>query len=76
MSVPPFQEFLLPFLKHVADGKEHAIKELFEAMASTFKLSEEDLKELLPSGKETRFKNRVYWARGKRHAEAVLTIRP
>jgi restriction system protein len=63
MTIPTFQDFLLPFLKHVADGKEHSIKELFDAMAAHFKLSEEDLKQLLPSGKETRFKNRVYWAR-------------
>lgn len=63
MAVPPFQDFMLPFLQHIADGQEHKITEMFEHLAVLFKMSEEDLKELLPSGRETRFKNRVYWAR-------------
>ncbi|MBW8307763.1 MAG: restriction endonuclease [Thiobacillus sp.] len=33
------------------------------AAAQRFSLSEQDQKELLPSGRESRFKNRVYWAR-------------
>jgi len=32
-------------------------------MAEHFKLSEDDLKEMLPSGKQTTFKNRVAWAK-------------
>lgn len=63
MAVPPFQDFMLPFLQHISDGSEHRITELFEFLAKEFGLSEEDLKELLPSGRETRFKNRVYWTR-------------
>lgn len=63
MAVPPFQDFMLPFLQHIADGKEHRITELFEFLADRFALSEDDLKEVLPSGRETRFKNRVYWTR-------------
>lgn len=63
MAVPPFQDFMLPFLQHIADGKEHKIAELFEYLAFKFHLSEEEQKELLPSGRETRFKNRVYWTR-------------
>lgn len=63
MAVPPFQEFMLPFLEFISDGKEHHISELFEFLAQRFSLSEQDQKELLPSGRESRFKNRVYWAR-------------
>lgn len=63
MAVPPFQDFMLPFLQHIADGKEHRITELFDHLAAAFALGEEDLKDLLPSGRETRFKNRVYWTR-------------
>ncbi len=63
MSVPNFQEFMLPFLQSVSDKKEHTIAETFAAMARHFNLSDEDVKELVPSGRETRFKNRVYWAR-------------
>lgn len=63
MAVPPFQEFMLPFLEFISDGKEHHISELFECLAQRFSLTEQDQKELLPSGRETRFKNRVYWTR-------------
>lgn len=63
MAVPPFQDFMLPFLQHIADGSEHRITELIEYLAKKFALSEDDLKEVLPSGRETRFKNRVYWTR-------------
>jgi restriction system protein len=63
VSVPPFQDFMLPFLQHIADGREYRITELFEHLAHLFSLGEDELKELLPSGRETRFKNRVYWTR-------------
>ena len=63
MAVPPFQEFMLPFLRFIEDGKEHHVSELFEFLSKKFELSEADLKEVLPSGRETRFKNRVYWTR-------------
>jgi restriction system protein len=64
LAVPPFQDFMLPFLTHIADGQEHKITELFDHLARLFNLSDDDLKELLPSGRETRFKkNGTYFAR-------------
>lgn len=63
MAVPPFQDFMLPFLQFIRDGEEHRITELFTHLAAVFALSDDDLKEVLPSGRETRFRNRVYWAR-------------
>lgn len=63
MAVPDFQSFFLPMLKVAADGKEHRISEVAEQMAVLFKLSEADRNELLPSGKMTRHRNRVYWSR-------------
>lgn len=63
MQVPPFQAFMLPFLEFISDGQEHHVSELFTHLAQRFSIPEETLKELLPSGRETRFKNRVYWAR-------------
>ena len=63
MAVPPFQDFMLPFLEFIADGTEHHISELFDYLSRHFALREADLKEVLPSGRETRFKNRVYWSR-------------
>lgn len=63
MAVPDFQSFFLPLLKFAADGKDHTPAETYDAMAMHFKLSNEDLKEMLPSGKQTTFKNRVAWAK-------------
>lgn len=63
MSVPSFQEFMLPFLRALSDKKEHTIPEMCQIIARDFALTEDDLREMVPSGRETRFKNRVYWAR-------------
>jgi restriction system protein len=63
MPVPPFQKMMLPFLQHCADGNEHAASEMFDFLGKHFALSDADLSERLPSGTQTRFANRVYWAR-------------
>lgn len=63
MAVPPFNDYLLPTLKQTADGNEHTVSELTEAIAKHFALSPEDLAEILPSGAQSRHQNRVYWAR-------------
>ena len=49
MAVPPFQDFMLPFLRATADQKEHSITEIFEHLAKELALSDEDIKELVPS---------------------------
>ena len=63
MTVPDFQTIMLPLLKAMGDGQEHAGHDILEQLGKEFKLSDEDLNELLPSGKQTRFYNRVGWAR-------------
>ncbi len=63
MAVPDFQTLMLPVLQLTADGKEHSIAEARDTIASQFNLSEADRAELLPTGKQPRFNNRVAWAR-------------
>ncbi|MCL4735487.1 MAG: restriction endonuclease [Candidatus Omnitrophica bacterium] len=63
MSVPEFTCFLRPLLDFAADGKEHSLKEAREYIAQVLKLTEEDLSELLPSKNQTRFENRITWAK-------------
>ena len=63
MSVPDFQTLMLPLLRLCADEKEHSIREAVDTLAKEFNLSEIQLKETLPSGKQTTFKNRVAWAK-------------
>ena len=63
MSIPDYQTVMLPLLKEISDRKEHPLQAVIEAMAQQFKLSETDRKELLPSGGQFIFHNRVGWAR-------------
>lgn len=63
MSIPDYQTIMLPLLKFASDGQEHSTREAIEALAQTFKLSEEERKALLPSGQKALFDDRVSWAR-------------
>lgn len=63
MNIPDFQSLMLPFLEYVADGKEHSLREIIDYLAGSFGLSEAERKQLLPSGKQSVFNNRVGWTR-------------
>ncbi len=63
MPIPDFQTIMLPLLRAMSDGQEHSIQELTDRLAKEFLLSEEELRVLLPSGRQTIFYNRVGWAR-------------
>lgn len=63
MTVPDFQTLMLPLLKIAGDGQEHRLGEIIETLADQFHLSDEDRKEMLPSGKQAKFDNRVGWAK-------------
>jgi len=62
MAIPDFQSFMLPLLKFASDGKEHSLSEASEALSHHFSITESDRREMLPSGRQTRFNNRVAWA--------------
>lgn len=63
MAVPKFYEFFEGFLSAVSDGKIHTAKEVRDIIAREMNISEADRAELLPSGKQFTFDNRVAWAR-------------
>ena len=63
MPIPDYQAIMLPLLKFAADKKEHSLRESVDILANQFLLTEEEKKEVLPSGTEGRFYNRVSWAR-------------
>ncbi|WP_028515198.1 restriction endonuclease [Ruminococcus flavefaciens] len=63
MAVPKFYEFLKPFLITLKDGEIHKSKEVQSILAKKMKLTDIDLQEMLPSGKQSVFNNRVAWAR-------------
>jgi restriction system protein len=63
MTVPDYQTLMLPVLQAAGDGNEHTITDMVQILADSFNLTAEDRSELLPSGRQFRFDNRVHWAR-------------
>lgn len=63
MPIPDYQTIMLPLLQSAADGKGHSLAETVDSLAMEFRLSPAELTELLPSGQQEVFKNRVGWAR-------------
>lgn len=63
MAVPDFQSFFKPLLDIAADGKEHSMAEVRGVIASKLGISAEDQSEMLPSGVQTKFDNRIAWAK-------------
>lgn len=62
MPVPDFQTLMLPLLRIASDGRDHELPALRARLAGEFALSQEDLDEKLPSGRQSTFHNRVGWA--------------
>lgn len=63
MAIPDYQSLMLPVLQLAADDKEHKFSVAVEELADQFSLSEEERSDLLPSGNQAVFNNRVGWAR-------------
>lgn len=63
MAVPDFQSIMLPLLQFATDGSEKKFSDAIEFIAAQFKLTPEERAELLPSGNQSRFDNRVGWSR-------------
>lgn len=63
MAVPDYQSIMLPLLSYLSDNRVHALRDVVEGLATQFKLTEEERREMLPSGMQAAFDNRVGWAR-------------
>ncbi len=62
MPVPDFQSLMLPVLRALANGKAAPVRQVRERVAKAEGLKDEDLREMLPSGRQRAFVNRVAWA--------------
>lgn len=63
MAVPDYQSLMLPLLQFAAQrNAEISTGEAVEMLAQTLGLTDEDVKEMLPSGIQSAFLNRVSWA--------------
>lgn len=75
MPIPDFQFLMRPLLEAHADGKEHLNRDLVAQLGEQFGLTEEERREMLPSGGARLFDNRIGWA--KSHiTQAGLLISP
>jgi len=63
MAVPDYQSLMLPLLQFAARKEtEISTSEAVEVLAKELGLTEDDLREMLPSGVQPTFVNRVGWA--------------
>jgi restriction system protein len=63
MSIPTYEDFMLPLLKALDSGQPHRLCDLYLPLARGFGLSEEEIAKKLPSGQQRVVNNRVGWAR-------------
>lgn len=63
MTIPDYQSLMLPVLDLASDGEERRVQDAIKALSAKLKLTEAEQSEMLPSGKQTVFSNRVHWAK-------------
>ncbi len=73
MAIPDFQSLMLPVLGASANG-EVKIGDVVSTLGLSLGLSERELSELLPSGKQTTFANRVNWAKSYLGKAGLITL--
>lgn len=61
--IPDYQSLMLPLLRLVSDKQEYKYRDIIEKLAVEYKLTDEERKELLASGNQAIFDNRVGWAK-------------
>lgn len=62
VMIPDYQSLMRPVLEKAAQG-EVRISDVVDTLSKDMGLTESEIEELLPSGKQTTFSNRVHWAK-------------
>ena len=62
MSLPKYSELYLPFLTTIQDGAVYSAKEVRDRLASSLRLSDDDLSQLISSNHQTVWASRFGWA--------------
>lgn len=63
MSVPKYDWWYLPLLRLLSDGQTRRVSDVYDELAKEAGLSDADLAEMLPSGTDHTYRNRIGWAR-------------
>jgi restriction system protein len=74
MPIPDFQTIMLPALKFADRHGEHTLRQGTDYLADEFSLTPEEQAQLLPSGRQPTFYNRVSWARGYLKQAGLLKV--
>ena len=61
--IPDYQSIMLPLLRLISDSKEHKMRDVTDKLAEQLNVTEDERKELLPSGAAPVFYNRTAWAK-------------
>jgi restriction system protein len=72
LAIPDFQTLMLPIMLLTADGAELTLAACRDALADEFGLSAEERAQLLPSGRQATFSNRVAWSSSYLRATLLL----
>lgn len=63
MAIPTYEQVMLPLLKCIEDRRTYNNRECIDILAKKLNITEQELRELLPSGKKLVFYDRVNWAK-------------
>jgi restriction system protein len=63
MAIPDYEGLMLPLLESLRDGAEHAVRDVRDEIAERLRLTDGERTEMLPSGKQPVFDNRIGWAK-------------
>lgn len=63
MPLPDYETLMLPLLRRLGNGAVRKFEDLVQELAAEFRLTPDELAHLLPSGRQTTFRNRIGWAR-------------
>ena len=72
MPIPDFQSVMLPLVKALGDGQERTMREVTDQLAESFHLTDQEQEELLTSGQQSLFNNRVGWEKSHLKAAGLL----
>lgn len=72
MPIPDVQSLMRSWLELASDGNEHTLQEAIQALGDAFNLTADERSEMLPSGFQAKFTNRVAWAATHLNKAGVL----
>ncbi len=61
MAVPDFQTMMQPFLQTLGDGELHSYGDIAASLAQHYQLTADEIAEMIPSKRQTKLVNRIYW---------------